>query len=101
MTDEDDGIICDACILWIHSICQGVSEAEMRMLNCHRSRPWICSGCKEDLKKYKLKSECCSQLESRIQHIEGILTEQTKLLNKLSKGQDLTGTMKENHKKVK
>ena len=101
VTADDEGIMCDSCDLWFHDSCQSVSETEMIAHKLHKSRAWLCSGCKpETTKTDETDHHCegCTRLENRIRFLEEALSEQAKLLMKVSDGQDeLVKTVKGCH----
>ena len=73
VSDEDEGVLCDACCLWFHANCQGLSETEMKALKRHKSLAWLCSGCKEGFSKTAHRCGCCTRLETRLCHLEEAL----------------------------
>ena len=102
VTDEDEGVLCDACGCWFHSGCQGVSEPEMRALICHKALAWLCSRCKYNLKGSSRNGSCCTRLETRIRVLEEGLSVQTNLLRRVNECQELlVNSMKENHDELK
>ena len=101
VTDDDEGVLCDACCVWFHASCQGVPEAEMKALKRYKCLAWLCSRCKDGFSRGGPNCSCCLRLESRIQFLEEALSEQAKMLLKVSDGQEQVAHMvKASHEKL-
>lgn len=71
----DDGVQCDKCGFWFHSLCQKIPKPAVTALRKHKVLSWFCHECKPTISANKKNSSDMAHFDEQIDMLVKVIQE--------------------------
>ena len=76
----EDGVQCDKCSSWFHTVCQKIPKPAVTALKKYEVLSWLCDKCKLTIAIGSSRSESATKVEKQIDVLEKVIRDHIKLV---------------------